>query len=114
MDKREDEEADDDCYYFMEHSSSSIEAKLNEIQRNVNLINSELGIAERNFLVRKNNYLFTISRVEKWPDSDRKIESGLRYLARKRHLVRKNNYFIHISEIGVLYLKIKITLLFII
>ncbi|CAK5091288.1 unnamed protein product [Meloidogyne enterolobii] len=64
MDKREDEEADDDCYYFMEHSSSSIEAKLNEIQRNVNLINKELEIAERNFLVWKNNYFIT-SRVAK-------------------------------------------------
>uniref|UniRef100_A0A915LPV4 Uncharacterized protein n=1 Tax=Meloidogyne javanica TaxID=6303 RepID=A0A915LPV4_MELJA len=112
MDKREDEEADDDCYYFMEHSSSSIEERLNEIQRNVNLINAELGIAERNFLRSSSELKQLMTAVEKdyqqqrpnlkqmlgmkqfW--KRRKVVSTTKTLINKPELIRQeleNNYF---------------------
>uniref|UniRef100_A0A1I8BBK0 Uncharacterized protein n=1 Tax=Meloidogyne hapla TaxID=6305 RepID=A0A1I8BBK0_MELHA len=92
MDKREDEEADDDCYYFMEHSSSSIENKLIEIQRNVNLINNELEIAERNFLRSSSELKQLMTAVEKDYQEQRpnlKQMLGMKQFWKRRKIVSK-------------------------
>nr|CAD2164249.1 unnamed protein product [Meloidogyne enterolobii] len=102
MDKREDEEADDDCYYFMEHSSSSIEAELNEIQRNVNLINAELGIAERNFLRSSSELKQLMTAVEKDYQQQRpnlKQMLGMKQFWKRRKVVSTTKTFINKPEI---------------